>query len=153
MAPPPDVARGLDLGAFFDVPTHADWEAAATKLLKGRPLDSLTTTLPEGFACPPLFTATDAVSEPGLPDQAPYLRGSGVLDRRAAGWDVRVGVDAGSLKDGRAQVAAALAGGARSVWLVPDGIGRGLGDRTGLPLRCEGCLDTVLGDAALAETP
>lgn len=152
MSEAPYVDQGLDLQRWFAVPDRAAWEAEATRLLKGRPLSSLTTALDGGVPLPPLFGPADPPPL-GVPDRPPYRRGSGVLDRRQAGWDVRTCVDAGSLAEAREQVAAAAEGGARSVWLVPDAAGQGLPDGGGLPLRCDGCLDTVLGELDLGATP
>ena len=40
-------------------PTLADWEALASKDLRGRPLEELTRTRPEGIDVKPLYTADD----------------------------------------------------------------------------------------------
>ncbi|PZU62883.1 methylmalonyl-CoA mutase [Sphingobium sp.] len=49
-----------------------DWEALASKEVKGR---DLTWNTPEGIAVKPLYTAEDVVADPGLPGFAPFTRG------------------------------------------------------------------------------
>ncbi|MEE8271357.1 MAG: methylmalonyl-CoA mutase [Alphaproteobacteria bacterium] len=56
----------------------ADWRKAAAAELKGRPVDDLTWTTPEGIAVKPLYTSDDVKgldAVDGLPGFAPFLRG------------------------------------------------------------------------------
>ena len=62
-----------------------DWEAAATKEVKGR---DLTWNTPEGFAIKPLYTAEDA-SDPGLPGFAPFTRGVRASMYAGRPWTIR----------------------------------------------------------------
>ena len=65
--------------------TVADWQAAATKEVKGR---DLTWHTPEGFAIKPLYTAEDA-SDPGLPGFAPFTRGVRASMYAGRPWTIR----------------------------------------------------------------
>src|SRR3546814_11134990 len=54
-------------------PTPADWQALASKEVKGR---DLTWQTPEGIAVKSLYTAEDTREiDPGLPGFAPFTRG------------------------------------------------------------------------------
>jgi methylmalonyl-CoA mutase len=144
---PPHLDRPRpELSTWFPPHDVETWEAAALKALKGRPLSSLTTRTPSGLACAPLHPPMVGYPESGLPDAPPFVRGAGVLDRREAGWDVRQLHDAGSLVEAAQAVRDDMACGARSLWLVPDGAGRGLGGEPaeGLPLRTLDDLDAAL---------
>ena len=70
-------------------PTVTDWQAAATKEVKGR---DLTWHTPEGFAIKPLYTADDAGdsdSGPGLPGFAPFTRGVRASMYAGRPWTIR----------------------------------------------------------------
>jgi methylmalonyl-CoA mutase len=61
----------------FDAPDLATWEAAVAKE-RGKPLEELTVTTPEGIEVKPLYTEADLEGLShlgGLPGQAPYVRG------------------------------------------------------------------------------
>jgi methylmalonyl-CoA mutase len=142
---PPHLDRATpELGAWFEPHTVEAWQQAALQALKGRPLGALITRGPSGVTMPAMVPPGPAPAL-GLPDQAPYLRGAGGLDRREAGWDVRQLLDAGSLAEAGAAVQDALGCAVRSFWLVPDGAGRGFAEpATGLPLRTLSDLDALL---------
>ena len=56
-----------------DKPTRQDWDAAASKEVKGKDLAWHT---PEGIDVRPLYTAADTEGlDPGLPGFAPFTRG------------------------------------------------------------------------------
>jgi methylmalonyl-CoA mutase len=62
----------------FDAPDLDRWKADADKELRGRPLEELTWTTPEGIEVKPLYTEADLEGLShlgGLPGQAPYVRG------------------------------------------------------------------------------
>ena len=63
-----------------DDPTLADWEALASKDLKGRSPHDLTRTRPEGIEVKPLYTASDTegLDTDTLPDMAGVIT-TGVL--------------------------------------------------------------------------
>jgi methylmalonyl-CoA mutase len=62
----------------FDAPDLDRWNADAEKELRGKPLEELTWTTPEGIEVKPLYTEADLAGLShlgGLPGQAPYVRG------------------------------------------------------------------------------
>ena len=67
-------------------PTREDWQAAATKEVKGR---DLTWNTPEGFPIKPLYTADDARADPGLPGFAPFTRGVRASMYAGRPWTIR----------------------------------------------------------------
>ncbi len=69
-----------------DWPTLSEWQAAATKEVKGR---DLTWHTPEGFAIKPLYTADDAQTDPGLPGFAPFTRGVRASMYAGRPWTIR----------------------------------------------------------------
>lgn len=96
------------MSELFARPTRTQWEAQASKTLKGRALSELTRTDTDGLAVAPLYAADEAV----VPVFAPRAAGA---DGRA--WDLRTlieGDDAGTVN---AAVLADLEGGAASVIL------------------------------------
>ncbi len=66
-------------------PTVTDWQAAATKEVKGK---NLTWHTPEGIAVKPLYTAEDA-GDPGLPGFAPFTRGVRASMYAGRPWTIR----------------------------------------------------------------
>jgi methylmalonyl-CoA mutase len=70
-----------------DKPTRDDWQAAASKEVKGKPLGWQT---PEGIEVRPLYTAEDAAgTDPGLPGFAPYTRGPYASMYTGRPWTIR----------------------------------------------------------------
>jgi methylmalonyl-CoA mutase len=68
-------------------PTRTDWEAAATKEVKGR---DLTWHTPEGIDVKPLYTADDVKAiDPGLPGFAPFTRGVRASMYAGRPWTIR----------------------------------------------------------------
>lgn len=68
-------------------PSHADWQAAAAKEVKGR---DLTWHTPEGIDVKPLYTADDVAGwEPGLPGFAPFTRGVRASMYAGRPWTIR----------------------------------------------------------------
>ncbi|MES2495854.1 MAG: methylmalonyl-CoA mutase [Pseudomonadota bacterium] len=68
-------------------PDLAQWEAAATKEVKGQ---DLTWNTPEGIAVKPLYTAEDVKDiDPGLPGFAPFTRGVRASMYAGRPWTVR----------------------------------------------------------------
>ncbi|MDT0507123.1 methylmalonyl-CoA mutase [Novosphingobium sp. MMS21-SN21R] len=66
--------------------TLADWQAAATKEVKGK---DLTWQTPEGIAVKPLYTAEDVTVDPGLPGFAPFTRGVRASMYAGRPWTIR----------------------------------------------------------------
>ncbi|MFC7498955.1 methylmalonyl-CoA mutase [Enterovirga sp. GCM10030262] len=68
-------------------PTHADWQALASKEVKGR---DVTWQTPEGIAVKPLYTAEDTRDiDPGLPGFAPFTRGPYASMYTGRPWTIR----------------------------------------------------------------
>ena len=68
-------------------PTLADWQALATKEVKGA---DLTWHTPEGIAVKPLYTAADVAGlDPGLPGFAPFTRGVRASMYAGRAWTIR----------------------------------------------------------------
>jgi len=63
-----------------------DWQAAASKEVKGR---DLTWHTPEGIAVKPLYTAEDVTADPGLPGFAPFTRGVRASMYAGRPWTIR----------------------------------------------------------------
>ncbi|PZU11470.1 MAG: methylmalonyl-CoA mutase [Sphingomonas sp.] len=67
--------------------TLADWQAAASKEVKGK---DLTWNTPEGIAVKPLYTEADTEGwEPGLPGFAPFTRGVRASMYAGRPWTIR----------------------------------------------------------------
>ncbi|NBC35795.1 methylmalonyl-CoA mutase [Novosphingobium sp. FSY-8] len=63
-----------------------DWQALATKEVKGRDLNWQT---PEGITVKPLYTADDVSVDPGLPGFAPFTRGVRASMYAGRPWTIR----------------------------------------------------------------
>ncbi|MFD6328878.1 methylmalonyl-CoA mutase family protein [Streptomyces niveus] len=88
---------GLSLAAEFPAPTHEQWQGLVAGVLRksGRDVsgaaaeDALSTSLDDGLTTRPLYTATDAPGDAGLPGFAPFTRGGTPGGPAPGGWDVR----------------------------------------------------------------
>ncbi|MGW8673291.1 methylmalonyl-CoA mutase small subunit [Streptomyces niveus] len=88
---------GLSLAAEFPAPTHEQWQGLVAGVLRksGRDVsgaaaeDALSTSLEDGLTTRPLYTATDAPGDAGLPGFAPFTRGGTPGRPAPGGWDVR----------------------------------------------------------------
>ena len=69
-----------------DQPTLNDWQASATKEVKGR---DLTWSTPEGIAVKPLYTEADISMDAGLPGFAPFTRGVRASMYAGRPWTIR----------------------------------------------------------------
>jgi methylmalonyl-CoA mutase len=67
-------------------PDLSDWEALASREVKGRDLDWQT---PEGITVKPLYTAADVREDPGLPGFAPFTRGVRAGMYAGRPWTIR----------------------------------------------------------------
>jgi methylmalonyl-CoA mutase len=72
--------------ANIDKPGIGEWDALATKEVKGR---DLTWQTPEGIAVKPLYTAADVTTDPGLPGFAPFTRGVRASMYAGRPWTIR----------------------------------------------------------------
>src|SRR5713226_1230136 len=78
--------------ADFPKKTLADWEKAAAKELRDKPLSSLVWHTPEGIAVQPLFTADDLEgleTVGGLPGIEPFVRGPRATMYANRPWTIR----------------------------------------------------------------
>jgi methylmalonyl-CoA mutase len=75
-----------DLPEPTSTPSMTDWQAAATKEVKGR---DLTWHTPEGIDVKPLYTAEDVRDDPGLPGFAPFTRGVRASMYAGRPWTIR----------------------------------------------------------------
>ncbi|QJQ33093.1 methylmalonyl-CoA mutase [Sphingomonas lacunae] len=66
--------------------TYDDWQAAASKEVKGKDLNWET---PEGITVKPLYTAADVSEDPGLPGFAPFTRGVRASMYAGRPWTIR----------------------------------------------------------------
>lgn len=66
--------------------TYDDWQAAASKEVKGKDLKWET---PEGITVKPLYTAADVSEDPGLPGFAPFTRGVRASMYAGRPWTIR----------------------------------------------------------------
>jgi len=72
--------------------TRADWEALATRDLKGKSPDALTRATLEGIPVKPLYTAEDTANLPhmgGFPGLAPFTRGVRATMYAGRPWTIR----------------------------------------------------------------
>ena len=74
-----------------DKPTPADWQAKATKEVKGpENFEALTWHTLEGFDVKPLYTAEDTEGlDPGLPGFEPFTRGPYASMYTGRPWTIR----------------------------------------------------------------
>ncbi|MFF3332902.1 methylmalonyl-CoA mutase family protein [Streptomyces sp. NPDC002888] len=113
---------GLELAAEFPDVTHEQWQRLVAGVLRksGKDVEdseaeeALSTPLEDGLRTPPLYTASHAAPEPGLPGFAPFVRGSRPQGNAVGGWDVR---QRHTTADGAA-VLADLENGVTSLWLT-----------------------------------
>ncbi len=81
-----------DHAANFDDADLDTWADAATKELRGKPLEDLTRTTPEGIEVKPIYTEDDLEGLThlgGLPGQAPFLRGPYATMYTNRAWTLR----------------------------------------------------------------
>ena len=81
-----------DHAADFEPADLDAWRADAEKELRGKPLDELTRTTPEGIEVKPLYTEADLdglTHLGGLPGQAPYVRGPYATMYTNRAWTLR----------------------------------------------------------------
>lgn len=117
----PTPSETMDLAAGFEPASREDWVDLAGSSLRGRTLESLTTTTDDGIAIRPLYANDDDPDRAGLPGVSPHTRGS----TTDAGWDVRALVAEPGTAAANAAVLEELESGATSVLLDRSAIGIG----------------------------
>ena len=103
--------------------TTADWQALATKQLRGKPLEDLNWDTPEGISVKPLYTVEDlsnlehANSLPGL---APYVRGPMATMYAGRPWTIRQYAGFSTAKESNAFYRRNLAAGRKGLSVAFD---------------------------------
>ena len=94
--------------------TEAEWSELAEKELRGRSLDKLTVSTPEGIDVKPLYTADDLEGLAhlgGLPGVAPFVRGPRATMYTNRPWTIRQYAGFSTAEESNAFYRANLAGG------------------------------------------
>ncbi|HEY0312345.1 MAG TPA: methylmalonyl-CoA mutase [Allosphingosinicella sp.] len=99
-------------------PTRSDWQAAASKEVKGKDLIWHT---PEGIGVRPLYTAEDAAGiHPGLPGFAPFTRGPYASMYTGRPWTIRQYAGFSTAEDSNAFYRRNLAAGQKGLSVAFD---------------------------------
>jgi methylmalonyl-CoA mutase len=99
-------------------PTLADWQAAASKEVKGKDIGWHT---PEGIEVKPLYTATDSEGiDPGLPGFAPFTRGPYASMYTGKPWTIRQYAGFSTAEDSNAFYRRNLAAGQKGLSVAFD---------------------------------
>ncbi len=107
----------------FKPSSISDWQAAATKSLKGGSLDQLNWITPEGITVKPLYTAQDTEQLPyanTLPGFEPYIRGPQATMYAVRPWTIRQYAGFSTAEDSNAFYRKALAAGGQGVSVAFD---------------------------------
>ena len=105
----PDFDGPLDFTRRLPRPALEDWQNAARRSLRGRPLEQLTVLTHENIEINPLYTAED------LPESGPAIPSPG-----NGGWESCVAVDLLDPEEAIRQTSEYLARGAQSIWMKVD---------------------------------
>jgi methylmalonyl-CoA mutase len=101
-----------------DKPTRANWDAAASKEVKGK---DLTWRTPEGIDVRPLYTADDTSDlDPGLPGFAPFTRGPYASMYTGRPWTIRQYAGFSTAEDSNAFYRRNLAAGQKGLSVAFD---------------------------------
>ena len=103
--------------------TRADWEALATRELKGKSPDSLNWQTLEGITVKPLYTAMDTAHLPhmdGVPGLAPFTRGVRATMYAGRPWTIRQYAGFSTAEESNAFYRKALAAGQQGVSVAFD---------------------------------
>jgi methylmalonyl-CoA mutase len=107
----------------FHIPTLAEWQAAAQRSLKGKPLEGLTWHTPEGIEVKPLYTKADVQGLPytdTLPGFAPFVRGPQATMYAVRPWTIRQYAGFSTAEESNAFYRQALQAGAQGVSVAFD---------------------------------
>jgi methylmalonyl-CoA mutase len=115
----------LELAGLFPAADRAKWQhlvagvlAKSGKQLEGEAAESaLATTLEDGLAVSPLYTAENRAADHGLPGAAPFIRGNSAHGAVLEGWDIRVHHADPDPQRSHEAVLTDLENGASSLWL------------------------------------
>jgi methylmalonyl-CoA mutase len=104
-------------------PEFEKWQELATKLMKGKPLDSLDWHTPEGIKVKPLYTAEDIEGLEcvnTLPGLAPYVRGPMATMYAGRPWTIRQYAGFSTAKESNEFYRKALAAGQKGLSVAFD---------------------------------
>ncbi|ABK42914.1 methylmalonyl-CoA mutase [Magnetococcus marinus MC-1] len=105
-------------------PTLADWQALATKSLKGKPLESLHWHSAEGIEVKSLYTSADLTAHgwesDTMPGMAPYTRGPYPTMYASRPWTIRQYAGFSTAEASNAFYKRALAGGGQGISVAFD---------------------------------
>jgi len=131
VSPPEEVTapEALSLAAGFPQADRGQWQELVAGILRrsglgvasGSVEDALRTSVDSGLEVAPLYVAEDAADLPryvGVPGLAPFVRGSRAGRPEYEGWDVRARHAHPDVEVTRQAIAADLANGVTSLWLV-----------------------------------
>ena len=107
----------------FKPATLSDWERAAAKSLKDKPLSSLNWVTPDGITVKPLYTAADTAHLPHtdtLPGFEPFLRGPQATMYAVRPWTIRQYAGFSTAEESNAFYRKALAAGGQGVSVAFD---------------------------------
>ena len=107
----------------FESADLAQWEAAALKSLKGKPLESLNWQTPEGITVKPLYTAEDVQDLPytnTMPGMEPFVRGPQATMYAVRPWTIRQYAGFSTAEESNAFYRKALAAGGQGVSVAFD---------------------------------
>ncbi|HVG47863.1 MAG TPA: methylmalonyl-CoA mutase [Rubellimicrobium sp.] len=98
------------------------WRALASKELKGRDPEALTWRTLEGIGIKPLYTAEDSapLPDPGIPGEAPFLRGVKATMYAGRPWTIRQYAGFSTAEESNAFYRQALASGQQGVSVAFD---------------------------------
>ena len=150
--------KEVNLSAYFAASSREDWQEAVEATLKGKPISKLHKKKAEGFVVEPIYASGgEHFAHQGYPDLPPFTRGSGVLDRRQAGWDIRQLHESGTLEEGAKAIQEDLQRGVRSLWLRPSSDTQNSQKesffRSGLHIQNLADLEKLLGSTDLSSVP
>ncbi|MEZ5237171.1 MAG: methylmalonyl-CoA mutase family protein [Microthrixaceae bacterium] len=119
-----------EFAAGFDSPDESEWMSLVDKALRGKPIDTITTTRRDGIDVGPLYRRPegDAATADGFPGQAPFTRGIAPAGRAEGAWDVRCVIDSANPTTAAVEAIGDLTGGATSLTVrFDEAARRGLG--------------------------
>lgn len=141
MTVPPD--HGLPLADEFPDASREQWQRLVEGVLHkagtavpGTPAEeTLSTTLQDGIATRPLYTAQDSAADAGYPGFPPFTRAGRPEGTAPAGWDVRQRHARPDPKRTNEAVLSDLENGVTSLWLLVGGAGLPV---SGIPAALDG---------------
>lgn len=115
MAQPAEAGIVGNLAGDFEPATEQQWLDLVGKVLKGRPVDSLSSLTSDGIEVRPLYVDGPDESTTGAPGAAPFTRGFTAAQREGGRWDLRTLIDGSGERDGAPSAVAELECGATSL--------------------------------------